>query len=124
MDIIRREASCRQWRRIGLTIRPQRGRAISRVTVPTELGDTTYATREGVETQASAVIAQRYKTARGAPILQNKDLFMDFGYIADTEANLQVLQGTYNIPNRQIGTQRSSSRNPVRSTPSCPMEKF
>ena len=74
MNIIHREASRKQWRRIGHTIHPQRGRTISRVTVPTELGDTAYATREGVETQASAVIAQRYKMARGAPIHQNEDL--------------------------------------------------
>ena len=68
------------------------------MTVPTELGDTTYATREGVETQALAVIAQRYKTACRAPILKNEDLFRDFGYLADTEATLQVLQGTYKYP--------------------------
>ena len=72
--------------------------AISQVTVSSDLGDTTYATREGVETQTLAVIALRYKTARGAPILQNEDLFRDFGYLANTEATLQVLQGTYKYP--------------------------
>ncbi len=61
MDMICREASHKQWRQISLTIRPQRGGAISRVTVPTELGDTTYSKREGVETQASAVIARGIK---------------------------------------------------------------
>ena len=68
------------------------------MTVPTEFGDTTYAMSEGVETQALAVISQRYKTARGATILQNEDLYRDFGLLADTEATLQVLQGTYKYP--------------------------
>ncbi len=66
INIIRREASRKQWRRIGLTICPQRGMAISRVTVSLDLGDTTYATREGVETQASAVIGRRYNGTRSA----------------------------------------------------------
>ena len=92
MNIIHREASRKQWRRIGLTIRPQRGMAISRVTVSSDLGDTTYATREGEETQALAVIARRYKTARGAPILQNKDLFRDFGYLANSSSATRHLQ--------------------------------
>ena len=44
MNIICREASQKKWRQIGHTIFPQQGRAISRVPVPTEFGDTTYAT--------------------------------------------------------------------------------
>lgn len=49
-----------------------------------------YATRDGVKSQASAAIAQRYKTAMQAPIIQNEELHRDFGFLADTEATTQV----------------------------------
>ena len=96
--IIRKEASRKRWRRIGNCIRPQRGSAISRVAVDHGSGEIMYATREGVETNASDAIAQRYLTARSAPILQNQDLHSDFGFLADTEATRQVLQGNYVYP--------------------------
>ena len=40
----------------------------------------------------------RYKTAMRAPIIQNHELYCDFGFLADTEATTQVLQGTYEYP--------------------------
>ena len=60
--------------------------------------ETVYATREGVEHQASRAIADRYKKARTAPILQDERLFKDFGYTANTPAARQVVDGTYNYP--------------------------
>jgi len=98
MKIMRTEANRKQWRRIGNCIRPQRGSAISRVVVPDEVGERMYSTREGVETIASTAIAERYKTARGAPILRNEELHRDFGFLANTESTAQVLQGTYVYP--------------------------
>ena len=96
--IIRCEASRKRWRRIGNCIRPQRGSAISRVSVDHGSGERMYATREGVENNALEAIAQRYLTARSAPIIQNQDLHCNFGFLADTEATSQVLQGTYVYP--------------------------
>ena len=96
--IIRKEASRKRWKRISNCIRPRRGSAISRVTVPDNTGERMYSTREGVEQQASAAIAQRYKTAMRAPIIQNNELHRDFGFLADTESTSQVLQGTYEYP--------------------------
>ena len=98
MKIIRKEASRKRWKRISKCIRPRRGSAISRVTVPDNIGERTYSTRDGVEVQASAAIAQRYKTAMRAPIIQNQELHEDFGFLADTEATTQVLHGTYEYP--------------------------
>ena len=95
MNIIRKKSTWKQWRRIGNSISPQRGSAISQVVVPDDSGDTLYATIDGVETQVSTAIAKRYKTGRGAPILQNEELHRDFGFLVDTESTLQVLQGTY-----------------------------
>ena len=36
-----------------------------------------------------------YKTAQGAPIIQDPCLHQDFGYLADTDAADRVLRGTY-----------------------------
>jgi len=63
MNIIHKESTRKQWRRIGNSICPQRGSAISQVIVPDNSGNTLYATRDVVETQESAAIAKRYKTA-------------------------------------------------------------
>ena len=46
--------------------------------------------REGV-----GHISRWYKTAQGAPIIQDPCLHQDFGYLADTDAADRVLQGTY-----------------------------
>jgi hypothetical protein len=61
--MMRKESNQRQWRRIRNTIHPQRGSAVARLTVKSNTGDETlYATREGVEHQASRAIAdQSYK---------------------------------------------------------------
>ena len=97
--LMRKESNQRQWRRIRNTIHPQRGSAVARLTVKSDAGEeTVYATREGVEHQASRAIADRYKKARTAPILQDERLFKDFGYTANTPAARQVLDGTYNYP--------------------------
>jgi hypothetical protein len=61
-------------------------------------GDLLYATRDGVEQQAANHIGRRYKTAQGAPIIQDPRLHRDFGFLADTVATDRVLQGTYAYP--------------------------
>jgi hypothetical protein len=68
------------------------------VVVPDEVGERMYSTRDSVETIASTAIAEIYKTARGAPILQNEELHRDFRFLANTESTAQVLQGTYVYP--------------------------
>ena len=98
MKLMRKEASRKRWKRISNCIRPQRGSAISRVVVPVDSGERMYSTREGVESQASAAIAQRYTAARAAPIIQNEKLHRDFGFLSNTESTLRVLQGTYKYP--------------------------
>jgi hypothetical protein len=57
-----------------------------------------YATRSGVEEQAAQTIAARYKTAHGDPIIQDPQLYQDFGFLADTTATEKVLAGTYEYP--------------------------
>jgi hypothetical protein len=55
-------------------------------------------TREGVESQAVDHIFCRYKTAQGAPIIQDVHLHADFGFLADSVATDRVPQGPYEHP--------------------------
>jgi hypothetical protein len=66
--------------------------------VPHPVGDTLYATKEGVESQGVAAIETRYKVARGAPILQDAQLHDNFGFLANTVLADQVIQGLYIYP--------------------------
>ena len=43
-------------------------------------------------------ISHRYKTAQGAPVIQDPRLHQAFGYLADIDAADQVLRGTYDYP--------------------------
>ncbi len=71
------ESICRWWSMRWAT-NPNRGGAVTQLTVPHPAGDTFYAMREGVECQGAAAIETRYKVARGAPILQDARLHGDF----------------------------------------------
>ncbi len=51
-----------------------------------------------MEEQAAQTIAARYKTAHGDPIIQDPQLYQDFGFLADTTATEKVLAGTYEYP--------------------------
>jgi hypothetical protein len=77
---------------------PNRGGAVTRLTVPHPVGDTLYATREGVESQGAAAIETWYKVARGAPILQDAHQHGNFEFLANTDSADQVLQGSYVYP--------------------------
>jgi hypothetical protein len=74
----------KRWRALRQTINPNQGGAVTRLKVPQTGGDHLYATRGGVETQAAQHIAMRYRTAQGAPIIQDAHLHHNFGYLADT----------------------------------------
>ncbi len=77
------------------TVNPSRGGAVTRLKVPDVAEDRLYATKSGVEEQAAQTIAARYKTACRAPIIQDPQLYQDFGFLANTKAAERVLVGTY-----------------------------
>ena len=74
------------------------GGAISRLKVPTASEPVVYITKEGVERESAAALKKRFRIAMHAPILQDKRLFNDFGYLGDTVATKQLLEGTYQFP--------------------------
>ncbi len=75
-------------------VNPNRGGAVTQLTMPHPAGDTLYATRESVEYQGVAAIETRYKVARGGPILQDAQLHGNFGFLANMDSADQVLQGS------------------------------
>ncbi len=96
--ILRAESICRRWRSVWQAVNPDRGGAVTRLTVPHPAGDTLYATRQGVESQGEGAIEIPYKVAQGAPILQDACLHGNFGFLANTDSADQVLQGSYVYP--------------------------
>ena len=90
------EAKRHQWRSLRRAVQPDRGGAVTRLRVPDT--DLLYASQEGVDRKGGNHISRRYKTAQGAPIIQDPCLHQDFGYLADTDAADRVLWGTYNYP--------------------------
>jgi hypothetical protein len=81
---------CR-WQSVRRTANPNKGGAVTRLTVPHPAGDTLYATREGVESQGAAATKTRYKVAWGASILQDAQLHSHFGFLANRDLVDQVL---------------------------------
>jgi hypothetical protein len=79
-------------------VNPNRGGAVTGLTVPHPEGETLYTIREGVESQWAAAIETRYKVEQGAPILQDTCLHSNFGFLPNTYSADHVLQGSYVYP--------------------------
>jgi hypothetical protein len=71
---------------------------VTSLMVPDVAEDRLYATRGGAGIQAALCIPAWYKTARGAPIIQDSLLHEEFCYLSDTNATDRVLAGSYIYP--------------------------
>jgi len=60
------------------------GGAVSRLMALTDSGLTLYATKEGVEQQATQKLEARFKTIGGMPIYTNQQLYDNVGLLALT----------------------------------------
>jgi hypothetical protein len=100
--ILRAKSIRRCWRPMQRAANPTRGGALTQLTVPHPVGDTLYATREGVESQGAAAIETQYKVAWEAPILQDAWLHSNFGFLANTILADQVLQGSNIYPENMV----------------------
>ena len=96
--ILRKEHDRKRWKNVNWASKPNSGGAVTRLKVPTDDGDIMYATKEGIESQAAEALSKRFRLATHAPILQDERLFADFGYLGNTDATRQVLEGTYDYP--------------------------
>jgi hypothetical protein len=95
--IIKNEAKKRRQRRINGYVKDPRGRAILRVTVQSQDGDTTYDTRHEVEEQVQQNLQARFSLGKRASINEGA-LLQDFGTLADTEAATRLFHGDYDFP--------------------------
>ena len=96
--ILRKEAIRKRWRNIQSTVQPDSGGAVTRLMVPTSAGPSLFSTKEGVEQQAAIKMQTRFRLARVAPICTHEQLHRDFGFLGDSEAVRQVLEGRYQFP--------------------------
>ena len=80
-----------------------------------------------MEREEADHISCRYKTAQGAPIIQDPCLHQDFGYLADTDAADQVLWDTYDYPaNMDLYTKLllQEFKRCIIFSPVCPRRKW
>jgi hypothetical protein len=98
-EIIQREKERAFWRRLNYSMRKGRGRAVREV--QTELPDGTVkeaTTQREVETAIwDEIHGKRFYLAEQAPICKGK-LRGDFGYLGNTPAAKEVLEGSYVFP--------------------------
>ena len=114
MSITRNEAGHKRWKRIGNCIRPQRGDAISRVVVPDVPGETMYATREGVEGQASAAIAQRYRQLEELQLFRTTNFTVISGSSPTQNRHSKFSTVLMSTPSQQRSTPEFCFRRPMR----------
>jgi hypothetical protein len=97
--IIQREHQRDFWRRLNFVTGEKRTRSATTIQVEGQGGVIMErVTQETVEQGIfSKVHNKRYTLAGEAPIC-NRDLFQDFGYLANTPASHAVLDGTYKMP--------------------------
>lgn len=107
--ILRRESDKKRWKRINRTQGKSQGRSVVSVKVPAPTEEdpdayTEYNTAEGIFSATSDNLADRFRLAFTAPCYSGK-LFDDIGYLGDTEASRQILEGTYEFdPDEDPGT--------------------
>jgi hypothetical protein len=97
--IIKREKDRAFWRKMRFATGKERSRSVTSVQVEEENGRVTeVTTKDEVENAIfQAIHEDRYHQAEDSPICQGQ-LREDFGYLADTPAAKEVLEGTYQCP--------------------------
>ena len=110
-NIIRRENTKKRWRRVNLTTAKSTGGAVLSVKVPTAAAEAEdansfqeFTTADDIFNSMSDTLSERFRLAFPAKSYSGK-LFDDIGYIGDTEASRQILEGTYEFaPDEDPGT--------------------
>ena len=104
--MIRREAQAKQWKRLRYSTKKDQGGAVYSVRVQSHTNnndgaqsnnnanDEVYETEDGIFDKVSSHLAERFRLAFSAPCYSGK-LFDDIGFMGDTEAAQQILEGTH-----------------------------
>ena len=97
--IMSREAKLKRWGRMKHTTKPKKGGTVFSVRVKASANSTEqeYTTESGIFDCVSLHLSDRFPLAFTGPSCSGQ-LFDDIGYIGDTEALQQILEGTYIFP--------------------------
>ena len=98
IPILHKEENRKRWCRVKPTTGTKRGQAVTSVRVKTEGEDELYEKEDGVFGQVSKNLADRFRLSFTAPCCKLGPLFDDIGFLGDTEAAQQILEGTYIFP--------------------------
>lgn len=97
-EVLRNEAQRKMWQGIHRATKPRGLMSVTRVEVPQEDGSVIeHTTKETIEHALMSELSTRFGRAESAPICQGA-LFDLLGVYADTEAAIQILEGTFDPP--------------------------
>jgi len=97
LQVLLREEQRKTWKRIKNSTSRSRGRQVTSVRVRTDEGESKYETEDEVYLHTSEHLENRFRLALSAPCSSGK-LFDDVGFLGDTDAAQQILEGTYVFP--------------------------
>ncbi len=97
LEILRREAQKKKWRKINYSTRPPRGAAPTCIQVETPSGTTTYRTEDEIFEHSSHHLSLRFRHAYSAPVY-GSTLIQEVGPLGDTDRTQEILEGTFTYP--------------------------
>ena len=97
LEILRREAQKKKWRKINYSTRPPRGAAPTCIQVETPSGTSTYRTEEEIFEHSAHHLSLRFRHAYSAPIYSSS-LLQEVGPLGDTDRAQEILDGTFTYP--------------------------
>ena len=97
LEILRREAQKKKWRKINYSIRPPHGAAPTCIQVETPTGTTTYRTEDEIFDHSAHHLSLQFRHAFSAPIYASS-LLQKLGPLGDTDCAQEILDGTFAYP--------------------------
>ncbi len=123
--MLRREAQAKQWKRLKHSTKKDQGGAVYSVRVQSHStdDDEVYETEDGIFKNVSTHLAERFRLVFSAPCHSGK-LFDNIGFIGDTEAAQQILEGTYEYEEGLDPATRLLFEEAAKTYASMPREKI
>ena len=122
--VLEREASRKCWARVNRSSKKPSGQAPVAVGVETpDQGYEEFTTEDDVFLQVSKNLSERFRLAFTAPSCSGK-LFDDIGFIGDTQAVKEILEGTYVLSKTLTLLQNFSLKKPQSHMQQCQKRKY
>jgi hypothetical protein len=97
LDILRREAQKKKWRKKNYSTRPPCGAAPTCIQVETPTSTTTYRTKDEIFDHSAHHLSLRFRHTFSAPIYTSS-LLQKLGPLGDTDCAQEILDGTFAYP--------------------------